>query len=320
MKTRDKVTEVTPRSVRGDRGQSMIVITLALPVLVGIISLATDVGDFYLNRTRMQTATDAAVLSGANYLPAYQSQAISTAQSYAASNGIQSGEIQSTTVSSDGNSITMSVARTVTCYFCSVLGLEPSASTPPGSANITTKATATVVSVNSDTGAVPIAVDYRTSLSYGSTVTLMNGTGGPGNWGALALGGTGASVYQANIQSGYSGTLSAGDMVQTQTGALTGPTKTGIDSRINAGQTQYPAGTFASHALTDPRVVTVPMVDFANINGSAQVPVKGFAVLWLVSANGSGTITAYFLQQVVGGAQVSASAANYGASAPAITQ
>jgi Flp pilus assembly protein TadG len=306
-------------SRRGFKGQSMIVITLALPVIAGALALVVDVADLYVNQQLMQTATDAAVLAGGNYLPNYQDQAISTAQNYAIANGIQQSEIQSIQVSSDKKAITMQVARSVPCVFCAVLGLSTAnaqsssdwSNTP---ANVLAHATAAIEPVRSASGIVPIGVDYRTSLNFGSPVVLKQGQVGAGNWSPLALGASGADTYRNNIEYGYPGLVTAGDSETTQTGNLVGPTNQAFAYRISQGQNEYPSGTFSNHALNDPRLIVVPMVDFSNINGNSQVPVKGFAMLWIVSEDGQGSINCYFVQGSIPNAQADTSASDYGAS------
>ena len=94
---------------------------------------------------------------------------------------------------------------------------------------------------------------------------------------------------------------------------MTGPTKNSFQYLINEGLNTDLGGTFAIHTATDARVLIVPMVDFSSINGSSQVPVKGFAALWLVSADSQNNITTYFIDQVASGGTPKASAANYGA-------
>ncbi|MGH7947881.1 MAG: hypothetical protein ACREQF_01465, partial [Candidatus Binataceae bacterium] len=56
------------------------------------------------------------------------------------------------------------------------------------------------------------------------------------------------------------------------------------------------------------------MVDFGGINGHSEVPVRGFAVLWLSSVASSGkAITAYFIQQTVPGSEPGSGGTNFGA-------
>jgi len=146
---------------------------------------------------------------------------------------------------------------------------------------------------------VPIGVDYRTDLSFGNQVTLKQGQVGAGNWGPLALGGTGSDLYKYNVETGYAGLVTVGDWLLTEPGNVVGPTQQGFGYRMNAGANSFSAGTFNNHELNDPRVMLIPIVDWSSINGRSEVPLKGFAMMWIVSIDGQGTINCYFIQQSV---------------------
>ena len=73
------------RRGRGERGQILAVVVLALVALLGIAAFAIDVGYAYYAKRQLQSATDAAALAGAQDLPA-ASTAILTATEYAAAN------------------------------------------------------------------------------------------------------------------------------------------------------------------------------------------------------------------------------------------
>jgi Flp pilus assembly protein TadG len=293
----------------GSKGQAMFIVIIALPVIVGALTLVMDVGNLYYNQVSMQVAVDSGVLSGALYLPSYTSQAVSVAEDYAERNGIKASEIVSCTVSADHKTVLMTTSRSLPCFFCAVLGEGTAhAQTAPGpetssGTGVRASASALIVPIKAATGMVPIGVDYRTNLSFGNSIQLKQGQVGAGNWAPLALGGTGADNYKSNIQNGYPGKLTAGDMIQTEPGNVAGPTNQGFQYRIRMGQNQFSTGTFQNHDLNDPRVMLIPMVDFSNINGSSQVPMKGFAMMWIVSVDGQGTITCYFIQQSVPNAQ-----------------
>ncbi len=57
------------RRARGERGQILLVVTLALVALLGIAAFAIDVGYAYYAKRQLQSATDAAALAGAQDLP-----------------------------------------------------------------------------------------------------------------------------------------------------------------------------------------------------------------------------------------------------------
>jgi Flp pilus assembly protein TadG len=73
------------RRGRGERGQILAVVALALVALLGISAFAIDVGFAYYGQRQLQSATDAAALAGAQDLPS-ASTAVTTATSYATAN------------------------------------------------------------------------------------------------------------------------------------------------------------------------------------------------------------------------------------------
>jgi len=104
-------------------GQLAVILTLALPTLVGAIALGANVSIFYFNRVQLQKGADAAVLAGASCLPSNPLMALNTARSYANLNGVKAAEIVSTRVSSSNTVITMKVRRAVSYYFAPIFGL-----------------------------------------------------------------------------------------------------------------------------------------------------------------------------------------------------
>jgi len=278
---------------------------VALPGLLGAVAIVIDVWNLYTNWTHLQIGVDAAVLAGANYLPTYPDQAISTANTWAQNNKILAGEIVSTTVASDDLSITMKATRTVPYTFARVLGLTD---TP-----VSAQATAAIQAVPQGTpnGVIPIGIQYNTAYSLGQPMTIKMGTGsastyGPGNWGPLDMGiplgtiGGGANLYRDNIQTGYDGGINVGDLVPTETGAMQGPTKSAFNALLNAGLDAFPSADVTIHTPTDPRLVTVPLVDFTQVNGNSDVTVKGFAQLWLTGPiDKNGNINCVFVQSTI---------------------
>lgn len=267
--------------------------------------MSADVGVLYFNWQRLQSAADAGAVAGAAYLPSNPTLAISTANVYVAKNGILAGEITSTTVPANNLSLNIQLKRTVPYGFALLLGLV--------SGSVSAQATAQIQTIGKAFGVTPIGIDYRTTYSNGQVVTLTQGQVGPGNWGPLALGGSGASNLSQNIEYGYQGMISAGDLLTTETGMDTGPIRSAFNYLINEGQSVDSGGTFAAHTAMDPRVLIVPMVDFSSMNGNSQVPVKGFAALWLVSVDAQANINTYFIKQVAAGSSPDPSATNYGA-------
>ena len=295
--------------MRRCKGQVAVILALVLPALIGAVALGTDVAIFYFNWVELQKAADSAVLAGATFLPATPSVAVSTAQNYAELNGIQNSEIVYVQVASNNMSIAMKLQRTVPYYFARVLGLT--------SGIVAVSAVAGIEASNSASGLVPIGLQSGTVLTPYEQIILKlapaQGSVGPGNWEPLAMGYTrssdpGGSSYKLNIEYGYQPVININDEIYTEPGNLVGPTQQGIDYRLSEGSSTDSSGTVTDHTLADPRVITIPIVNFADINGSSQVPVLGFAEFWIVSVSGNGNITGEFIDQVTAGGTPSSTA------------
>lgn len=286
-------------------------LTILIPVLLGVVAMGVDITVFYWTWSRMQSAADSAVLAGAASLPDSPSLAIAAATAYAKANGMIASEITTPVVAGNALSISITLTRVVPYYFGRVLGMI--------SSPVVTKATANLLNSGSATGALPIGLSIQTTYSFGQSITLHQGGVGPGNWDGLALGCTGAACYSNNLASGYDGTITVGDILTSEPGKKTGPTSSGIDARVSAGISADPGGTWSDHTLTDARVGIVPVVDWTGCNGRCQVPVKGFAAVWITGANGS-DISAVFIGALAVGAVPSQVGANFGIYQAVLTQ
>lgn len=315
MKLRRKAVDTGRHYRSRSRGQTLTLAAMLMPVIIGFGALATDVAVYYVNWFAMQKGVDSAVLSGASYLPNYTSQAISTADTYANNNGIQSGEIVSVTVGSNNTSLSMTAKRTIAFYFARVFGID--------NGTVQVHATAAITNTGAAEGAVPIGVDYRTDYQFGTPITLHppGMTPGPGNWEPLVLGSDpGTSALINNIENGYSGELTVNQMITTQTGDDPHNIQQAINYRINEGMQIDPSGTFSDHSLNDPRVMLIPMVNFAGVNGSSQVPLMGFAQVWVNSASGDGSISTTFIQETAASSQPNPSVQGFGTYTPILIE
>jgi Flp pilus assembly protein TadG len=296
---------------RRTRGQILVLLTILIPVLLGVVAMGVDITVFYWTWSRMQSAADAAVLAGAASLPDSPSLATAAAIAYAEANGMAASEIATPVVSADALSISITLTRPVPYYFGRVLGLVNSPVVTNAKANLQTSGSAT--------GVLPIGLSIQTTYSFGQSITLHQGSVGPGNWDGLALGCTGGACYSNNLANGYSGTITVGDILTSEPGKKTGPTSSGINARVSAGISADPGGTWSDHTLTDPRVGIVPVVDWTGCNGRCDIPVKGFAAVWITGANGS-DINAVFIGALATGAVPSQVGANFGTYQAVLTQ
>jgi hypothetical protein len=294
------------------RGQFIVFYAIALAALLGTTALCTDVAVMYWNWLSMQKAVDAAAIAGANYLPEDPTTASNQAVNFGELNGLSAKEIGTPTVPVDLSSITVKAARNVPYFFGRVLGLTqqliqvsatagaPAPLQKVGGAD-TTGAAPPAGSYGTTLGEyplIPIGLDWQTPYNYDQPVTLNYQQVGPGDWGSLALGGTGGANERSNLANGYSGPISVGDWITTEPGKKVGPVDQGITDRLNSGNGKYSAATFASHPFDDPRAVVLPLVDWSTAQGRGAVLCHGFAMVWIDSVNG-GTIQAHFIRQVV---------------------
>jgi hypothetical protein len=107
--------ETTPKAPKVRLARvTILAITLSILALT-VHSLSANVY-YKSNLIRLQTVADIAVTAGAYYLPAQPQSAIQVADTYARANGIESGEIEFTGVSSDGSTLRMRLRRYIPFY------------------------------------------------------------------------------------------------------------------------------------------------------------------------------------------------------------
>jgi Flp pilus assembly protein TadG len=306
---RARVAVVSARIAR--RGQILVMLTILIPVLLGVVAMGVDITVFYWTWAEMHAAADAAVLAGSASLPDSPSLASAAAITYAKSNGMIASEIAAPTVAGDKLSISITLTRVVPYYFGRVLGLTNSP--------VSVSATASLFNTGAASGALPIGLAVQTTYAFGQSITLHEGQVGAGNWDGLALGGTGGANFSNNLANGYAGTINVGDTLTSETGLKTGPLSQGINTRVSNGINADPGGTWSDHTLTDPRVVIAPVVDWTGCGGRCTVPVKGFAALWITGASGS-DLNVVFIGAVAQGSVPSQTAANFGTYRAMLTQ
>lgn len=294
------------------RGTALVMIALCLAVLLSSAALVTDVGILYLARAELVNCVDAAALAGGQDLIIDRDTARSTASSYAIQNSAISGE-PGVDFDEAGHEITVTGRRTVNLFLARVLGQE--------TGKVSASATARIGSITGVSGAAPLSVGNQ-EFVYGERYYLKespNGSGDPyhynGWYRALSLGGGGADKYLENLKNGYSGTLNVGDVVNTESGNMSGPTKNGINYRL-AACLHSPQCTFSSFERDCPRVMVVPIVDPYDWDGGQidRVVIVGFAAFFLEESPRTGNdnqIVGRFVRTVSNGT-FSAGGNNFG--------
>ncbi|MDD3364950.1 MAG: pilus assembly protein TadG-related protein [Syntrophomonas sp.] len=285
--------------LRNEKGTVVVVLAIAMSVLAGFTALVTDVGFKYFNEAKLVNALDSAVLAGVQELPADPQLALEQAVNYADLNGILGGE-SSFQVDVSNRSVSGTANRQLGLFFARVLGFETT--------QVSASSKARIAPISSTGGIVPFGV-IKEAYTFGQEVTLKEGAGDQsysGWFGALRLGGTGALVYRDNIKYGYPEIISIGDVLEIESGNMSGPTRAGIEYRLDECH-HVPQCSINSYVHGCSRILIVPMVNIEDINEGghpASVRVVGFAAFLVNEYIGNGqesNVVGYFINYVASG-------------------
>lgn len=290
-------------SICDDTGAVLVITALFLVVLLGFSALVIDIGLLYVNRLALVNAVDAGALAGVQDLPYSPTMAIESAKEYATTNGAERDGV--TVLVRDGDhEVQVTASRNVKLYLSRIFGITEQ--------RITASAAARVGSISAYRGVAPFGV-VEQDFIYGEQYILKCGAhiepgNFRGNFGALALGGQGASNYENNIKYGHQERLAVGDWVDTEPGNMAGPTARGVKYRIDQCQ-HYPKCTWDRFVDGCSRLVIVPIIKSLDVSGRKPVEVVGFAAFFLEAVlrepgkenKDTDTVLGRFLRYVVPG-------------------
>ncbi|PKM90758.1 MAG: hypothetical protein CVU87_01370 [Firmicutes bacterium HGW-Firmicutes-12] len=281
--------------LKDERGIALIIITLSLSLIMVSVALVTDVGLMFNNKIQVANAADAAVLAGVQELPANEASAETIALDYATRNKIDDITVS---ISPDKREITVTAKRTIDLFFARVFGFNDSTASA--------QAKAKLEPLTGVKGVVPLGVEEQTFI-FGETYVLKYAGGDDpegdyhSGWlGILALQGPGAKLYLEDLKDGFDEEIKIGDVLNIQTGNISGNTYEGIQYRIDrCNHIPYCANDHYDPGC--PRVLLVPVIEeYAD----KQVRVKGFSAFLVDEVEGMGTenyITGHFVQLTIGG-------------------
>lgn len=285
--------------ISNQKGATMVIVVLCLTVMLGTAALVVDVGLAYTEKSKLKNTADSAALAGALELPSFPSDAIEVASQYVEKNGFSSSIAQVITTDDDYG-MQVALIGNIDYKFAHVLGFTNK------QLNVTSKVIVGAVS-SVYGGARPFAVEQQ-EFTYGQRVVLKEdgGDGYHGNYGAIALGGTGAKKFEDNIKFGYQGKLSVGDFLDTEPGNMSGPTLDAVDYIINGVEDIIEGDycTFDNYTSDSRRLWTIPIVDSLKVEGRTTVEILGFALFFLEDAEkvkGQAEVTGRFIELVTNG-------------------
>lgn len=150
-------------------GQSLIMTAVLMAALLGCAALAVDMGSFFLTKSNMQNAADAAALAGASELPDDPAKAKAVAQSYLSLNGIADDHSE-ITIGEANKSITVVINAAQSSFFAKIFGI--------GTGDITVDATASIGVAASVPWIVPFVIAKPPAFSYDKVYVMrMYGAG-----------------------------------------------------------------------------------------------------------------------------------------------
>lgn len=285
-------------------------------VFLGLVGMAVDVGQLVVARTDLQKAADAAAFAAAQDLP-NAGMAQGSATGYVDLNSIPATTAVVTVSSTHGanDTVTVRAERHVTYAFLRFIGLE--------GADVGAEATVRVGTFVGGSGLLPWAFiasnESNSSLLQNPCYTGQSngipqfkqnvscqikygaGSSSGGDFGALALGGSGSSTYRDNIQNGSTGAYRIGQQVPAETGNMSGPTNQGADDRfaqappascptndINQIVSTNTDGTtsIVPGCETHPRIGIIPVVD--QIDNPNLSTILGFSFVVVENVIGNG--------------------------------
>jgi Flp pilus assembly protein TadG len=279
-----------PSPFRQRRGGILMIVAAGMTTLVGFGALVCDVGLAFAQRTRMQTAADAAALAAAAYLGQSQSRAKLEAITMAKLNGYQ---IQGTDIAFEpgGKQVTVAWKQPTGFVLGPVLNRMGVA--------VAVSSTAKMEKTGLKLPLVPFLVPKNYCIPKKGEVLEIKvggGSGTTGNFGAGALDGNGAKVYEETILFGAKTPIQIGSFVDFEPGNMVGPTDRGVAERIAGDDVAF------EDALVTPtkRLIVVPLTEDYTLGGfngrSRPIMVRGFARMYLVGSQ-KGVVTARWIDE-----------------------
>ena len=315
-------------SRRRERGAVIIWLTLFLLVLIGFGSLSVDVAKLAAARTQLQNAADAAALAGASALDPgtamiVQPLAITRAQAAALSNKafitdpqpvvLAAADVTFPTPLRVRVKVRREGSESVVTTLAQVLGIKQLSVTATATAKLDTVGTALC-------GVVPLGVspnagqNFQIGCANLYTLKTGGGAGGSGQYGAInfpsclnqgvcaGMNPSGGNTFRCLLTNGYCCPLTVGQVVDTESGNMAGPTKQAINSRFAADAVTTENicySDYVSRGGTGQRVVLLPIT--TPVAGNRQVTILGFCAFFIRNRPGNGDIVGEFMYQVIAG-------------------
>jgi len=296
--------------LKNKKGNSAIIFLFTMTFFIGLLALVTDTGMMYLEKSKLQNSVDAIALAAIQDYQKGEAAMMAQVYHYADLNGVDPSRLE--VVISEGNKkITVNASKKVNLFFAKIFNITDTV--------VKSKASAKAGAIVAANGIRPFAVEQQ-PFEFGRTYTIKKEAGEAysGNYGALALGGTGATNYRNNLMYGYNAKLEIGDLVrigedmETEPGNMSGPTYDGM--RYILQQDKCVSHDLSKLSKDCTRLIVLPVVDSLDVNGRSTVKIMGFATFFLEEtafAGGKTQVKGKFIK-TLGQGEIDESGNDYG--------
>ncbi len=286
--------------VREQRGSTIVLMAFSMLLLLTVVGLVVDGGTMYASKSHLQKVANAAALSGAQELTGQESRVKEIIDDILLHHQ-EEESLVGTEIQMKSN-VRVQLKKEVPLGFSRLFGKD--------SVSVIVEAAAKVIPMEAAAGVAPLGIIESVPLVYNQPYRLRVDSSDvdTGYFGILALGGTGAKPYEYNLKYGYENEVKIGDIIETQTGNVTGKTREAVKYRLDSDP--YLPGDY-SHR-DSPRILLIPVYQPCNqydenkectnewdSNQLKQIKVKGFAYFYIsepMSQNDT-SITGMFIER-----------------------
>ncbi|GLC28993.1 TadE/TadG family type IV pilus assembly protein [Clostridium omnivorum] len=274
-----------------ESGAGLVWFAITFVIIIFMTGLAIDGGRLFLSKIDLRKTANAAALSGAQELTESASRITNVVNEILTENKEESSLKQLLIKPNNENKITVTLEKNVPMYFMKIFGIKY---TP-----VQVASSAAIFPMAETKGAVPFGISKDTQFEFMKEYTLKvdAGDSSTGNFGIMALAGTGGRLYEDALKYGYNDSLKAGDIIDTQTGNVEQKTIKGVNYRIdNSPYTEY-----AEDHRDDPRIVAILVYEPYQVstNQLKSIKIDGFAFFYLTQpmSSSDSTVKGYFIRK-----------------------
>ncbi|CEG26050.1 pilus assembly protein TadG-related protein [Bacillus sp. B-jedd] len=274
---------------RDEKGSAIVLVALAMVALLCIAGLAIDGSMLYMTKSKLQKVANAAALSGAQELTNSGEKVTKVVNDILAAHK-ESDSFENLAIL-EGKKVHVALSKRMPLSFAGLLGYE--------FVDVKAAAAASIAPMGRAMGAAPLGIDQSIPLEYYKEYKLKTDSTGvsSGNFGVLALGGSGARTYEENLKFGYQEEIKVGDILSTETGNIAGKTISVVNELVK-GCTYLPENIGDRNCS---RIILIPVYEEYNktSNQLKNVKVIGFAYFYITQpmSNNDTSITGMFIQR-----------------------